>query len=193
AGGPGGPGAAAEGATADGGAPVVVFADLAGHDGQTVHVGGRIEARDSLRLRVDDGSATAVLRLAGEAEALSPLLVVGHLINAQGVVERTAGGGLEVRVDDPALVAFTPPLSARTGSRVPSGGPSPGPMPPAELTDQAPIVQRSLERDLALVLVLGAMVLVSLGVIFEQRIRRFAASSVAVQRVLTKLTALRAP
>jgi hypothetical protein len=174
-------------------APDVAFADLSGHDGETVHVGGRIEGRDGLRLRVNDGSATAVLRLTGRAEALSASLLVGHLINAQGVVERTASGGLEIRVDDPALVVTTPPMAARSGS----GGPAvsaPSPLPrSAPLGDQEPVVQRGLERDIPLLLIVAALVLVSLGVIFQQRMRRLLASNLAMRRLVTRWSALRAP
>jgi len=91
---------------------MLALADLAGYEGARVAVGGLITALDGTRLTIDDGSATAVLRLAGDAARLPELMALGDLVNATGLVERTAANGLEVVVDDPTAIEWIAPLSA---------------------------------------------------------------------------------
>ena len=90
----------------------IALADLAGREGAIVRVGGVIERVSGLRLTVADDTATAVVRLSGLAAPLAGQLAAGDLVNVQGVVERTAAGGLEVHVDDPAMVEIGQPLAA---------------------------------------------------------------------------------
>jgi hypothetical protein len=67
-----------------------------------VTIGGTVTAVDGARLTLDDGSSIAVIRLVGDAGAMASLVAIGDLVNATGVVDRNAEGGLEVAVDDPA-------------------------------------------------------------------------------------------
>lgn len=101
------------------GTAVVPLADLASHDGQLVLVGGVVTRIDGQRLTIDDGSASAVVRLIGEASALTSVVAIGDLLNARGVVERNAAGGLEITVDDPAAIEWLAPVVA-LNSRAPS-------------------------------------------------------------------------
>jgi hypothetical protein len=55
------------------------------------------------------------VRLSGAAAQLAGQLAPGMLLNAEGVVERTAAGGLEIHVDDPDRIVFT----ASPGPRFP--------------------------------------------------------------------------
>ena len=124
-------------------ADTVPLGDLAGADGETVTVGGTVVAIDGLRLTIDDGSASAVVRLVGDATSLAAVIGIGDLINATGRVERNAAGGLEVAVEDPAAISRllqvaaasdAPDTASRTsgaqknlpGSPAGDGGPSPG-------------------------------------------------------------------
>ncbi len=85
--------------------PTTALADLASYQGERVTIGGTVTAIDGARLTVDDGSSIAVIRLVGDAGAMASLVAIGDLVNATGVVDRNADGGVEVAVDDPA--AFT--------------------------------------------------------------------------------------
>jgi hypothetical protein len=85
----------------------VALADLAAHEGQLVRVGGEVQQRDGARLIIADVSATAVVRLSGEAVPLAEIVERGDMINAIGEVERNAAGGLEVVVADSRLMVRT--------------------------------------------------------------------------------------
>ena len=67
---------------------VTALADLSGYEGSRVAVGGWVRELDGTRVTLDDGSGTAVIRLAGEAAGVGAFISVGDLINARGVVER---------------------------------------------------------------------------------------------------------
>ena len=82
--------------------PTTALADLAAHQGERVTIGGTVTAVDGARITVDDGSSIAVIRLFGDASAMVSLVAIGDLVNATGVVDRNATGGLEIAVDDPA-------------------------------------------------------------------------------------------
>jgi cell division septation protein DedD len=97
----------------------VALADLAGHEGERVAVGGNVTAIDGLRLTIDDGTGTGVVRLYGDAGPLAEMFAIGDLINAVGMVERNAAGGLEVAVGDPGGVARLAPVGP--GQETPIG------------------------------------------------------------------------
>jgi hypothetical protein len=99
----------------------VALADLAGHEGAVVRIGGVIERIAGLRLTVADDTATAVVRLSGSAAPLAGQLAAGDLVNVEGVVERTAAGGLEVHTDDPAKVEIGRPITALAATPATAG------------------------------------------------------------------------
>jgi hypothetical protein len=103
------------------GTPSVALADLAGHEGERVAVGGNVTVIDGLRITIDDGSGTGVVRLYGDAGPLANLFAIGDLMNAVGIVERNAAGGLELAVGDPGAVARLAPVG--TGDQETSTGP----------------------------------------------------------------------
>lgn len=118
----------------------VALSALAGRQGTTVLVGGLIDSIAGLRVTLSDESGTAVVRLSGAAAELAGRLAPGMLLNAEGVVERTAAGGLEVNVDDPDRIAFTDSPRAR-----PSDSPASAalPQPPSDATSAADDAGRS--------------------------------------------------
>jgi hypothetical protein len=85
--------------------PTTALADLSSYQGARVTVGGRVTAIEDARLTIDDGTSVAVIRLVGDAVGMASLVALGDLVNATGVVDRNAAGGVEVTVDDPG--AFT--------------------------------------------------------------------------------------
>jgi hypothetical protein len=92
--------------------PTTALADVAAHLGERVTIGGTVTAIDGARLTIDDGSSVAVVRLVGDAGAMASLVAIGDLVNATGVVDRNADGGLEVAVDDPAAFTWLAALEA---------------------------------------------------------------------------------
>jgi uncharacterized protein YdeI (BOF family) len=103
----------------------VPLADLGGHVGQIVRIGGRVRSLSGARLVVGDSSGEGVIRLADEAAALARRVSVGHLINAVGIVDRDASGRPEVVVTDPeavSLLAPARPWSATDQPAQPAGG-----------------------------------------------------------------------
>jgi len=138
---PGGPGAASPGPrggpAGSAGAMDVALADLASYVGRLVRVGGRVDRRDGARLVITDEAATAVIRLSGRAASLAPLFATGELVNAQGVVERNASDGLEIRVDDPSQVERVP-LGRTAGADVAADGQPNGPSMTADQAAASP-------------------------------------------------------
>ena len=102
------PNASAPGTTDD----IVSVADLAGHVGQRVSVGGFVTAIDGARLTVQDETAATVVRLSGDAMSALDRIAVGDLVNATGLADRNAAGGIEITVSDPADITLLPPLAA---------------------------------------------------------------------------------
>jgi hypothetical protein len=78
------------------------LADLAAHESAIVSVGGRVTAVAGPRITIEDESASAVIRLAGDAARLAQTFGPGDLLNATGRVQRNPHAGVEVVVDDPA-------------------------------------------------------------------------------------------
>ena len=83
----------------------VDLADLAGALGQQVRVGGLVTDLEARGVRIDDGTASALVLLEGEAAQLLPLIEPGDAINASGTVE-SVEGELAVVVTDPAGIAL---------------------------------------------------------------------------------------
>jgi hypothetical protein len=111
------------GATSPVGAPTgrdnavdpVSLADLVGHVGQRVVVGGFVSEINGARLTIQDESAAAVVRLAGDALSTLDLVTVGDLVNAAGTTDRNAAGGIEITVTDPAdIVVLTTTVADQT-------------------------------------------------------------------------------
>ena len=100
---------------------IVDVADLAGHIGQRVSVGGFVTAIDGARLTLQDETAAAVVRLSGDAMASLERIAIGDLVNATGLADRNAAGGIEINVTDPADITVLSPLAAAAASERPSG------------------------------------------------------------------------
>ena len=83
----------------------VDLADLADALGQQVRVGGLVTDLEPRGVRIDDGTASALVVLEGEAAQLLPLIEPGDAINASGTVE-SVEGELAVVVTDPAGIAL---------------------------------------------------------------------------------------
>ncbi|MEO6351025.1 MAG: OB-fold nucleic acid binding domain-containing protein, partial [Candidatus Limnocylindrales bacterium] len=101
----------APGASARVTATTLPLSDLPASQGERVTVGGTVVAIDGFRLTVDDGSGTAVIRLVGDAASGAGTFGVGDLVNATGLVQRNAAGGIEIAVDDPAAISRRAQLS----------------------------------------------------------------------------------
>jgi hypothetical protein len=139
-GGSNGPGSSATGTGSDAsGTPVpdVDLANLGGHVGETVRVGGLVAELAADGFTLDDGTAIGRVVLTGEAADYLPLIDPGDALNATGRVEKdgeeprvvvTDAAGL-VRVGD--LTAATAPESGgrwrgrRHDGRRPGSGPEP--------------------------------------------------------------------
>jgi len=155
---------------------VVSLADLASHEGQPVAVGGVVTRIDGARLTIDDGSASAVVRLVGEASGLASAVAMGDVLNARGVVERNAAGGLEVAVDDPSAIEWAAPLIALS-----SLGPSPWAVSSTEATPSGEGTSTTSPGHAALV----ALALVGLAIgLLAATLLATPASRKRVQRVL---------
>ncbi len=128
------------------GSDVIAVADLAGHLGQRVAVGGFVTAIDGARLTVQDETAATVVRLAGDAMATLERIAIGDIINASGLADRNAAGGIEISVSDPADITVLPaaaavgsPASTTAGTASPSGSLSAsGPTAPPANPTSAP-------------------------------------------------------
>ncbi len=70
-----------------GGPPDADLADLPTLDGRVVRVGGLVTGVEDGGIRLDDGTATARIVLAGSAADLLPMLRPGDALNATGTVE----------------------------------------------------------------------------------------------------------
>jgi hypothetical protein len=74
------------------------LATIEEHAGAWVRIGGLVTARDGARLVLDDGTAMAPVRLAGEAAAYIGLVVAGDAVNVVGIVVADPVEGWEVLV-----------------------------------------------------------------------------------------------
>ena len=105
--------------TATGGPPTVDLSALGARVGQRVRVGGLVAEVTADGLRLDDGTASALIVLEGDAADLAALIGPGDALDAVGTVEARTGPVLVV--GDPADVtlvgdlggdATTPPAAA---------------------------------------------------------------------------------
>jgi hypothetical protein len=152
--------------TPDGSAPppndgnaTVAVADLAGHLGQRVVVGGFVTAIDGARLTVQDETAATVVRLSGDALLVLERIAIGDLVNAAGVADRNAAGGIEIAVSDPADIAVLPPTAAVTGSLQPSVAASPDGSSAA--TTEPPATPTAAPTGIAALILLAAGIVVA--------------------------------
>lgn len=95
-----------------GSAAVVALADLHGHLGETVAVGGRVVAADGGAITIVDASATAALLLAGPAVDLAGAFLAGDLVNAVGIVVVGPDGSPAIAVADPQAITRLAQLDA---------------------------------------------------------------------------------
>jgi hypothetical protein len=93
------------------GVPDVDLADLAAHRDLVVRVGGLIMGLEPDGFRLDDGTATGTVVVAGEAAELLPLIEPGDALNATGLVDERDGQVVVVVTDPAGLVLATNPLS----------------------------------------------------------------------------------
>jgi hypothetical protein len=133
----------------------VAVADLAGHIGQRVAVGGFVTAIDGSRLTVQDETAATVVRLSGDAMSALERITVGDLVNATGLADRNATGGIEINVSDPADIIVLPPMAAALAS--PAGAASPSADRSVTATPAAPTTPTSSPN------VVGALILLAAG------------------------------
>lgn len=99
--GPGGPAAASD-AIPGVGYPVDL-ARLEEHLGREVLVAGVVLSRDGTSVRIDDGTASAIVAFVGDAEVLAPLVAPDDALEVRGVVGELESG-LAVLVGDPAAI-----------------------------------------------------------------------------------------
>jgi hypothetical protein len=106
----------------------VAVADLAGHIGQKVAVGGFVTAIDGARLTVQDETAATVVRLTGDALVTLERITIGDIINAAGLADRNAAGGIEITVSEPADITVVASMAAAPSGEQPSAAaPTAGP------------------------------------------------------------------
>jgi hypothetical protein len=120
----------AAGAT-PGGEDTIPVADVAGHIGERVTVGGFVTAIDGARLTVQDETAATVVRVSGDAMVALESIGVGDLINATGVADRNAAGGIEISVSEPSGIFVLPARATVVATLHPSAEASAQSSPPA--------------------------------------------------------------
>jgi len=150
-------------------ARVSSLSELAAYEGQYVTLGGIIERLDGLRAVVADETGRAVVRLSGRAAPLALQLAPGMVLNAEGLVERNAAGGLEVHVDDPARLDYTVPVGSGGTVAVGSSEPLPesaGDLGPALGTER----DRLADVLVLVVLLLGASASLAIVLLRAQRL-----------------------
>jgi hypothetical protein len=123
-------GAVGSGSAAGGGPLDIDLADLAGHLGAVVRVGGSVQSMDDTGFTLDDGTALARVVLLDEAASYLALLAPGDILNATGVVGGTRANP-EVRVSDPAGIVRVDDIGSPAGEESIAGS------PPAEQADQS--------------------------------------------------------
>jgi hypothetical protein len=114
--------------------------------GEIVRVGGRVDDVDGDLLKLSDGTAQVLIRIASGGDGLEPALQVGEVLNLTGMVRRPGGGGPEIVVQALADIhraaalraidpATPPPDSAYLSASAPE--PTDGD-PPTDATVLAP-------------------------------------------------------
>ncbi len=157
---------------------------LAARTGALVSIGGVVEAIDGLRVTVTDESGTAVVRLSGSAADLARQLRPGMLLNATGIVERNAAGGIEVHVADAAAIVFasSPPSQPAPMTRV--AGET---QQLAEVAD-APVAERDGPLLLGGALLLLALACLSVAVFLGRHSPLVLPARVAFERILARVS-----
>jgi hypothetical protein len=116
-------GAAVSGSPAGGGPLDLDLADLAGHLGAVVRVGGSVQSIDDTGFSLDDGTAMGRVVLLDEAASYLALLAPGDILNATGVVAGTRTNP-EVRVADPAGIVRVDDIASSPGEASIGGSPA---------------------------------------------------------------------
>jgi hypothetical protein len=103
----------------------VDLANLADALGEQVRVGGLVTDLEPRGVRIDDGTASALVVLDGEAAQLLPLIEPTDAVNASGTVE-SLGGEFAVVVTDPAGIALAadPTTAGAAATATPLDAPS---------------------------------------------------------------------
>ena len=101
------------------------LANLADALGEQVRVGGLVTDLEPRGVRIDDGTASALVLLEGEAAQLLPLIEPADAVNASGTVE-SVEGELAVVVTDPAGIALAadPTAAGPAATATPLDAPS---------------------------------------------------------------------
>ncbi len=101
--------------------------------GRHVRVSGALRHIDRALLTIDDGSASAIVRLLDDGATFQPPLAPGEVLNVTGVVAERDVGGWEVLARSEALVRASslslPTPAPPYGDAVSVAGPSPEPSP----------------------------------------------------------------
>ena len=175
------------------GAVDVDLVRLAEHVGSTVRVGGLVTELEPDGARLDDGTATARLVLAGEAADLVALLQPGDALNASGIVERRDDEVILVVADPADLVLVgdlgPEPAAGEPGADAP-GGPVGGSADPAGtmragVTGDAPVDPASAG--------LGTLALVAAMSVLVTAARRHRGRRLLEARVRARIEALARP
>jgi hypothetical protein len=181
----------------------VALADLAAHVGATVRVGGLVAAVDGTDVVLDDGTASAVLVLQGDAADLASLLAPGDAVNAAGTAQLRDGDPVLIVTDQSAVsllgdldgthdASASPDAFGVAAPGADTGAPDPndlGGAMPAGARGGAPVVAGLV--GLLVALGLGAAVVARRGLIARRRTRAriqaridaIAAPAAAVQEV----------
>jgi hypothetical protein len=164
--------------------------DLRAHVGETARVSGLVASVEATAFRLDDGTATARVRLDGPAADLAGSLVAGDALSATGRVTREADGGeIVVVVDDPAAVILVGDLGAQGGDGSGSTG-QPGDSASGSVSASpragagsltAGVGDRPMPEVGAVGLVLISLASLLVTVIRRQRIRRRFAARIAAR------------
>ena len=111
-------GTAATPAPSASGSPVVDLRNLGARVGEQVRVGGLVTETTADGFRLDDGTATALVVLDGDAADIAALVEPGDALEASGRVEDRDGAVLVVR--DPAAVTLVGDLGATDAAPPPA-------------------------------------------------------------------------
>jgi hypothetical protein len=180
------------GAAGAAGAIDVDLVRLDEHLGRIVRVGGLVADLEADGVRLDDGTATARLVLAGEAADLVALLQPGDALNATGTVEGR-GEEVVVVVADPANLVLVGDLGV-----APSPG-GPGAGAAGDVTDGSPdptAARAGLGRDMVLDPAsagLGTLVLVGAMSVLVTAARRHRGRRLLEARVRARIDAFARP
>jgi len=174
---------------------------LAAHVGETVRVGGLVQATTDEGFRIDDGTAVAEVRLRAAATDVAGSILVGDALSATGRVELDPSNGAAiVVVEDPAGITLVGDLGVDdASSAVPDDASSPVPAASSAGVDGAGQGARytssgaglgdpAIPEIGALGILLLALASLAVTVLRRQRMRRRLAA-----RIADRLAAIAAP